>query len=1261
MKQQIVKKFKGLQLTRNSFENEGYLEIAENIVINYDNIIQSRRGRGYLLEMPTGQILNNIFIYKDEVLAISQNKLYRVLSSVNATASTSSGSNTVTVTLTSHGMNNGYFIGNMYTTKRRMASYFATRQKSFGDFRSISNVTANTFDITADDNATTTESGFPVFFDYYREFTGLSFTVTAAGVGVSRATKANKNLYFTSDQRIMKCESLDQPLIESGIPSATDISGESLNTSPNKGKGFFNPDAQVAYRVTFSRRDKNENFVEGPPSPSAVFVNTSQTSTSNTFFTVSSDQFITVNSNPLSIIAGDVVYVVSSVGGGSEGLAGFVFNVSSATGTSFTINVTGFGVTGSPTSLKYGLRRNIRLRYTIPKGITTEYKVNIYRTTFSASQTATPFENYRLVEEVDITTFQLTALVGEYLDDTPQEIIVSNTNLYTNPSQDGPLQTNNKPPVSKDITTWKGITFYASTIEKPFLDLNVISPSSIPHNAVMNIPSAVNLIFIKHPTQLGNQVTTSNATGSGFVITISYSGHGFNVGDFVIIYETNGISPPITQPIIFPISSVSVSSFDVLVSFVVSGSGTARFQGLRNTSNQYFVKVVEPSSSLTLSQAIDETARNFCRAVNLHPTASIEAVYLFDPDSAPGKIRIINSQSFTITSPNVPNGFLPSGNVTGKPEINRQANLFWSKINQPEAVPLVNFAIVGDADKKILRIAALRDSLIILKEDGVFRVNGDTPQSLSIIPMDTTVFCKSADTVRVLNNSVFCLTNQGIVQISDTSVRIASRDIEPVISATFGYNLSEVSSSVSSETDRLYMCSTIKPNSVNQVSNVVRVYNYLTDTWTDFTSDTAILFNGEADSQDKIVGIPFNDRNFIVKERKDNNRIDYVEEDEAIFAKQGRFMNGTATSGSSDVVFDVVFENDFVVGDVVSISEAQTSLTSSFGSPNDILGIRVVSAVTDTTITVTSSNAAISNGSGEAVVSQNIREYFASASATIGSNVVTVTTTEPHNLQTGNIIVVEYILSALQTAFTLESNVTGSRVITLVNATQFTFNASAASSSNVTSSLSFSTNNKEKYLAVRTTTTPRVGDCILGDKTINQIIAVKDSVQANTYSLKFVFKNKDTSFDYNRLGTYIRNRIKFAPLNANNTALLKQSPEFQCSFRNSISCSGMTVNYSTDSKFSAKPVDWDNLQNDKQVFLGGWGQLDWGEFPWGAELSINRQFLTQPAVLLRTYVPIEAAIGTFIQVALEHKRAGESIDLQSIALLTKDSTERTSR
>ena len=71
--------------------------------------------------------------------------------------------------------------------------------------------------------------------------------------------------------------------------------------------------------------------------------------------------------------------------------------------------------------------------------------------------------------------------------------------------------------------------------------------------------------------------------------------------------------------------------------------------------------------------------------------------------------------------------------------------IMFSKFQQPEAVPILNFIDVGPKDKEIKRILALRESLFILKEDGIWRLTGTTSADFTVAPFDSSAIILAPD------------------------------------------------------------------------------------------------------------------------------------------------------------------------------------------------------------------------------------------------------------------------------------------------------------------------------------------------------------------------------------------------------------------------------------------------------------------------------------------------------------------------------------
>lgn len=246
---------------------------------------------------------------------------------------------------------------------------------------------------------------------------------------------------------------------------------------------------------------------------------------------------------------------------------------------------------------------------------------------------------------------------------------------------------------------------------------------------------------------------------------------------------------------------------------------------------------------------IDLTARSLVRVINRYTgNTAIYAYYLPGPADLPGQILIeergVGAAAYTIQSSNTtiqanffpPPPVSPATNTQSTSSNQRQKNgLFYSKTQEFEAVPALNFFPVGPSNKEILRIAPLRDSLIIIKEEGVYRLTGNAIQSFNINPLDLTVFCRSADSVVVLANQVYMLSNQGVVAISDNGVEVVSRSIEPNILPLLTFTtLSTTVKGVSYESERSYLVS-LPQTSTDAVPIETFVYNTFTRCWTKWT------------------------------------------------------------------------------------------------------------------------------------------------------------------------------------------------------------------------------------------------------------------------------------------------------------------------------------------------------------------------------------------------------------------------------------------
>lgn len=321
------------------------------------------------------------------------------------------------------------------------------------------------------------------------------------------------------------------------------------------------------------------------------------------------------------------------------------------------------------------------------------------------------------------------------------------------------------------------------------------------------------------------------------------------------------------------------------------------------------------------AQAIDETARSLVNLINNNPAETLNAFYISGPNDVPGlillKARDINSGPFSLTADSTTTGSqfnptLPTSGTSASSTNEVEPNaVYYSKFQQPEAVPIVNKFLVGPKDKAILRILPVRESLFVLKEDGIYRVTGQNAQ-FNLDPFDNTTAIIAPDSASVLNNQIYMLCDQGVGTVSDTGVSIISRPIENILdrvtseSFDFYYN----TFGVSYESDRAYLLWTVQNTNDTSPTQCFR-YNTFTNSWSRFPiAKTCGIVNFADDKMYLGAG----DENFIEKERKDFLRTDYADRqyDLSIPAMSVDGTTVTVSSTADIEVGDVLLQTQYL-------------------------------------------------------------------------------------------------------------------------------------------------------------------------------------------------------------------------------------------------------------------------------------------------------------------------------------------------------------
>ena len=254
-----------------------------------------------------------------------------------------------------------------------------------------------------------------------------------------------------------------------------------------------------------------------------------------------------------------------------------------------------------------------------------------------------------------------------------------------------------------------------------------------------------------------------------------------------------------------------------------------------------------------------------------------------------GGIEVVVEEKFITRTGNPGWGSTPYFPVLGYPNLSVSATkqlypamVQFSKQGQPEAVPFLNNFPVGSASYPIKRISALRTSLIILKTDGLFQLNGVSPETFSLSQLDPTFILIASQSVAKLNNEIYCLSNKGVVSINESGPKILSYKIKDLIDTALATvpqaDWDTLINGTAYEDDYKYILT---------IGDKTFTYNYVTDQWTiwhsgDGTISSWTVFNNY---------LYYANDTRVLKERKTLTSADYQDENGAGLEASIEFNN----------------------------------------------------------------------------------------------------------------------------------------------------------------------------------------------------------------------------------------------------------------------------------------------------------------------------------------------------------------------------------
>lgn len=361
----------------------------------------------------------------------------------------------------------------------------------------------------------------------------------------------------------------------------------------------------------------------------------------------------------------------------------------------------------------------------------------------------------------------------------------------------------------------------------------------------------------------------------------------------------------------------------------------------------------------TVAQNIANTAQSLANVINGSASnTSVYAYYLSGYNDLPGQLliqaRTLTVAAFTQTaSAGSLFSWSPSLDATNTSTNDRGNNrLYYSKPQEPEAIPLTQSLLIGDARERIQRIIPLRDSLLVFKEDGIYRVVGEA-EPFSVTLLDNTASLRGRGTPAVLNNQVYCLTTQGVIAAGESAVRIVSRPIETELmeqvsntdAFTFFYT------GCAWERERKYFLTLYSLGSSLPVTGNTYVFNAVTQSWSKWSRPFFGMAVGVESGQEYLYGGVFEPNAAVTSRVTRQEQLDLTPsyDDETISVTIGGVPTTTVNIGSTAFVeAGMVLIQGAFTATILTVAGAATVTIAS--NPGFVAGAATVKRLIETDV-----------------------------------------------------------------------------------------------------------------------------------------------------------------------------------------------------------------------------------------------------------------------------------------------------------------------
>lgn len=384
----------------------------------------------------------------------------------------------------------------------------------------------------------------------------------------------------------------------------------------------------------------------------------------------------------------------------------------------------------------------------------------VYRTASVTGNTTDPGDVCYLATSQIVTSADVTNGYVAVTDVCPDGGL--GVELYTNQGQEGAQSGNFAPPHGPDLAMFKGHMFYAAHETAAKATIGV-------QNAFGNLSTDFDRTY-----GIGRRDITATFSNGSPILTSVNNIRGIVVGQTLFNARINGNAGS-------RITSVTATTITVSHNSVGSATEGASvydqllYQHLPSFTGEigypewegiilggtYIAGSVQ--STLFYQYLIGSTARYSSDWADSPVYRGASAVFVMNHVWDHGfTLRATNGINY---APPLPESTATANTYSPQVKKNRYA---WSKFQQPEHCPPLNFAFCGSGE--IYRLIPTRDALWIFCSDGLHRLSGnggDGAFAWQEDMADPNLILAAPNAVCTLKETVWCYTNRGLVAISD--------------------------------------------------------------------------------------------------------------------------------------------------------------------------------------------------------------------------------------------------------------------------------------------------------------------------------------------------------------------------------------------------------------------------------------------------------------------------------------------------------------